>query len=562
MAEEDAEVPQGYIEDEEQDKSESPKDPQERDAERGFTEEELAICTKVLDALGRNPAILNRRDYRDVRRAAGVFINGMEKKYYDGTASAAEFKKQRDNKLEKNRIIQKKKDLDREKIAKTKLRSMRTEYLNKLLEPPQNLLIEGPEDIKPKSLEEELKNPRSCYICKCRFFDLHHFYDQLCPKCSAISWHRRTRMVDLSNKIALVTGARVKIGLQVGLRLLRCGCDVHVTTRFPHDAAIRYSQQPDFEKWKNKLHIHGLDLRDLRAVERFCAYLVATLPRLDIIINNAAQTIRRNPQYYEHLMNTELLPIDQLPPQVQTLVKSNMHFVSETTDMLLGVENKAEETKSEAEPAKSEAVTSPKGKKVASSAALSQVPLTEEDFTVDKSLFPKNQYDVHDQQIDLRKHNSWLLRLHEVPTIEVVEVTAVNAIAPFILIRSLKPLMMHIPEEDKFVINVSAMEGKFYRFKTVNHPHTNMAKASLNMMTRTSADDFVRDRIYMNCVDTGWITDENPHDKAQEIAATGFQTPIDEQEASSRIIDPIFSAILDGVKEHGKFYKDYLHSEW
>lgn len=555
--EEDDVIPQGYMEEEEHDNSESPADPGERDKERGFNESELITCMKVLQSLGERPEVLNRRDYRDLRRAAGIFIDGMENKFYDGTASASDFKKQKSNRMEKNRINQKKKDLDKVKIAKTAMRSMRLEYLNKLLE-PEPLMIEAPAEVKPAE-EEELKNPRSCYICKCRFFELHEFYDQLCPKCAKLSWHRRTRKVDLTGKIALVTGARVKIGLNIGLRLLRNGCTVHVTTRFPHDAAIRYAEQPDFQEWKDRLHIHGLDMRDLKAVERFTAYLNATLPYLHILINNAAQTIRRNPQYYAHLMDTELLPVDKLPEPVQNLVKSNMHFVTETTEMLMGVEN---ENKERIERENKNKDVNDQGKKVASSAALSQVPLTEEDFSVDKALFPSDQYDVHNQQVDLRKHNSWLLRLHEIPTIEVVEVTAVNAIAPFILIRSLKNLMTNVPDEDKFVINVSAMEGKFYRFKTVNHPHTNMAKASLNMMTRTAADDFVRDRIYMNAVDTGWITDENPHDKAAEIAATGFQTPIDEQEASSRIVDPIFSSIADGVKEYGKFYKDYGHSEW
>ena len=75
----------------------------------------------------------------------------------------------------------------------------------------------------------------------------------------------------------------------------------------------------------------------------------------------------------------------------------------------------------------------------------------------------------------------------------------------------LKPLMLRTPERDKHIVNVSAVEGQFYRkFKTTRHPHTNMAKAALNMMTRTSATDYAADGIHMNSVDTGWVTDEDP----------------------------------------------------
>eukprot|EP01111_Echinosteliopsis_oligospora_P012991 TRINITY_DN4550_c0_g1_i1.p1 TRINITY_DN4550_c0_g1~~TRINITY_DN4550_c0_g1_i1.p1 ORF type:complete len:286 (+),score=82.78 TRINITY_DN4550_c0_g1_i1:726-1583(+) len=285
--------------------------------------------------------------------------------------------------------------------------------------------------------------------------------------------------------------------------------------------------------------------------------MVNTLPCLHIIINNAAQTVRRNPQYYAHLMETELLPVHQLPSQIQTVVESNMHFLTNTTGLMLAP---SKESSAGSFGSQQESIIS--SPQLHHSASMSQAQLIDEDFTVSKSMFPEGSYDVHNQQIDLRTHNSWLMRMHEVPTIEMIEVTAVNAIAPFIINKGLKPLMLKIPEEDKFIINVSAMEGKFYRFKTVNHPHTNMAKASLNMMTRTSADDYAKDRIYMNAVDTGWITDENPFERAQDIAKTGFQTPIDEEEASSRILDPIFACVHDGVKEWGKFYKDYAQSEW
>lgn len=150
----------------------------------------------------------------------------------------------------------------------------------------------------------------------------------------------------------------------------------------------------------------------------------------------------------------------------------------------------------------------------------------------------------------------------------------VNAIAPFVLNSRLKPLMeTPTVRPDRYIINVSAMEGKFYRYKMPNHPHTNMAKAALNMLTRTSSEDLAKkSRIFMNSVDTGWINDENPLEKASKIAKTNlFQTPIDEIDAAARILDPIFVGVNadeestngeSGAKEYGKFYKDYKETEW
>ena len=151
-------------------------------------------------------------------------------------------------------------------------------------------------------------------------------------------------------------------------------------------------------------------------------------------------------------------------------------------------------------------------------AELSQVPLLPEELAAQKDLFPEGRLDQDLQQVDLRERNSWRLMLAEVPAVELLEVQLVNAIAPFLLNARLKPLMLRTPERDKHIVNVSAVEGQFYRkFKTTRHPHTNMAKAALNMMTRTSAADYHADGIHMNSVDTGWVTDEDPvHDRGAQ----------------------------------------------
>jgi NAD(P)-dependent dehydrogenase (short-subunit alcohol dehydrogenase family) len=197
------------------------------------------------------------------------------------------------------------------------------------------------------------------------------------------------------------------------------------------------------------------------------------------------------------------------------------------------------------------------------SAALSQRRYLDEDFLGGESLFPADRYDEDRQQVDLRDINSWRLRMHEVETPELLEVQLVNAVAPYILNARLKPLMLRTPERHKHVVNVSAMEGQFYRgTKTDKHPHTNMAKAALNMMTRTSASDFVKDGIHMNAVDTGWVTDEDPAAHAARKSDLGFSPPLDIIDGAARIVDPIFDGRLTGRHVWGQFLKDYRPAPW
>eukprot|EP00941_MAST-03F_sp_MAST-3F-sp1_P000570 g570.t1 len=357
----------------------------------------------------------------------------------------------------------------------------------------------------------------------------------------------------MRGKIVLLTGARVKIGFQCGLKLLRAGATLVATTRFPKDCAKRYAKEEDFSEWKDRLMIFGLDLRDLVALENFCSLLIEKLPRLDVIVNNACQTIRRPVAYYSHLMPGESMQISDLPKDVRRLLHQNQEYER----------NQASSLKIMQSPFVPSSTIS-----AMSSAEKSQIALSTSDSLSKskmKEMFPKHCFDVNGQQIDLREKTSWTMKLEEVGTPEIAEVFAINTLAPFILNGKLKKLFQKDKNGAKFIVNVSAMEGKFYRRKSANHPHTNMAKAALNMMTRTSAVAYAKEGIFMNSVDTGWVNDEDPLPKATKKAKLqNFQTPIDEIDAAARVLDFVFTGINGGGENivYGKFLKDYGETEW
>lgn len=518
--------------------------------------QELEACTATLRKLARGRGFFDGDHCRELRRALAPLSQRMQRRMFGGL-SQADYEEGKAQRREAVGRRAQRRALDQQCVEKAAMRSRRLERLAELQRQGEHLPLvadgaaqaAGDGDVQDEA-SAELREPRACYTCKRRFYLLHHFYADLCPECAALNWQKRHQACDCRGMVALVTGGRVKIGFQVVLKLLRWGARVAVTTRFPRDAAQRFAEQAKEEgaDWMERLDVYGLDFRDVAAIEGFCAFCCERYDRLDVLINNACQTIRRPIGYYKHLLQAEA-SVDALPGTQRHMLEGfeqwhALHPQPAARAITAGDAEGGEGCRS-----------------LAPSAAQSQVALLAEDLT---TAFPSEVFDTNGQQVDLRLRNTWIMKMEEIQTAELAEVFLINAMAPFILNSRLQPLLERAPEGSaKFIVNVSAMEGKFYRTKAPYHPHTNMAKAALNQLTRTAAGDLATRRIYMSAVDTGWINDENPLEKAKRYSERhNFQCPLDEVDAAARILDPVAVAMLGGEPLWDVFLKDYAPTEW
>ncbi len=380
-----------------------------------------------------------------------------------------------------------------------------------------------------------LVNARACYACKQRYTEIDAFYHQLCPSCAGRSRSRRDARTDLTGRRALLTGGRAKIGMHLALRLLRDGADTTITTRFPSDAVRRFTSMPDSAEWLHRLRIVGIDLRDPAQVVAL-ADAVASRGHLDILVNNAAQTVRRSPGAYSALAAAETAALPHGPlPEVVVLGHAR-----------------------DAHPPALSAGRSP----AFTAHALTALALTSGSSSLDR-VADRTAVDAAGLVPDLDDVNSWTRQVEQVDALELLEVQLCNSVAPFVLVSRLRPSLAASPARRTYVVNVSAMEGQFGRgYKGPGHPHTNMAKAALNMLTRTSAPEMLEtDGILMTAVDTGWITDERPHPLKARLHGEGFHAPLDLVDGAARVYDPIVRGER-GEDVFGCFLKDYSPAAW
>lgn len=377
----------------------------------------------------------------------------------------------------------------------------------------------------------------------------------MCASCGETNRRNRLTTCDLAGRVAIVTGARIGIGYAVALRLLRAGATVLATSRFTHDAARRFAAEPDFAEWSARLRLHRLDLRHVPDVEAWAREQNGTLPRLDLLINNAAQTIRRPSGFYAHLTESEASPAEL--PQAARALLAFPHSTSDTPLSMLPVFA----SNTPAIPERLRLLDTPPRIPFPESA-----PELAASFQTDRERFPAGQLTPDGQQLDLSLVNSWLLRDDEISALELIEVHVINAVAPFLLLSRLKERLVKTATQTgrAYAVNVSSSEGRFggTKKKPWRHPHTNMAKAALHMMTYTCASDYARFRIYLNAVDPGWVSYQHPHRQQVEMQVRGTRPTLTLDDGAARVCHPVWTGENEAHFLSGKLLKDFVPVEW
>ena len=354
--------------------------------------------------------------------------------------------------------------------------------------------------------------PKNCYACNSSYNEVHSFYHRLCPDCAGLNLNQRWREADLQGRKVIITGGRVKVGYATALKFLRMGAEVVVTTRFPASALENFKKEDDYEQWSLNLEVYGLDLRLIGQVESFIAHYTRNYGSLDILVNNAAQTIKYPTEYYAPIVEHERKLLVDFGNQKR--LTANVHLGE--TKLLTQAED------------------------------LQNLEL--------------NRFG---QPVDTREKNSWNSTLQEIDALELLEVNLINQISPFIMIKAFTPLFGKSRYKDGFIINVTSSEGQFsYGNKTIFHPHTNMTKAALNMMTRTSAKEYAERSIWMNSVDVGWISTGASEELREKQFERGYIPPLDSVDGAARIMHPIFDQLEGKAQYVGQLIKNYRVENW
>ncbi|KAJ3080074.1 hypothetical protein HDU99_009343, partial [Rhizoclosmatium hyalinum] len=394
----------------------------------------------------------------------------------------------------------------------------------------------------------------------------------ICSDCQSFNLKKREEVVDLTGKHALVTGGRIKIGQAAALRLLRNGATVHVTTRFPLLLLHAFKSQPDAEVWWSRLNVYGLDLRDLGSVLTFCNHLVQKLEHLDILIQNAAQTIRRPAAYYAPMVKAESDLRESLPGHILAnwVRFDSVGMIEAARRDIPAVLDEAQQTLMKLDTTISRDLSS----------SVLRSLIVPGDVSDKAATDPNWNLQVAQQSIDpldMRPSTTWNQSLPDVALSEVAEVLVVNSLAPTLLMQRLQPLLSRPRDYPAFVVNVSSREGSFsatqkqgdagsgFDDTTGLHPHTNMAKAALNRLTQTIAEDWAKDGVYVTAVDPGWVSLMGPvvmEDGKGVGGKTGVIPPLSVEDGAARVLAPVFDGYSNGVLMSGVLLRNFQVSSW
>ncbi|WP_299621232.1 SDR family oxidoreductase [uncultured Tenacibaculum sp.] len=448
-----------------------------------FTQEEWDNCIKVLQTLKDNP----------FHNPDNQLFSGLITKIHKKA------KKQKSYESTQERLKHDLNVLKESTIFKNAIRN-------------ETLYAEG--ELNTTKEFKSINKPKNCYVCNVQYNKVHFFYNRMCPNCAEENYENRFKNIDLEGRNVIITGGRVKIGYATALKILRANANVVVTSRFPASALDQFKKEEDYNDWKDKLIVYGLDLRNLTAVKEFIKFYKSSYSTLNILINNAAQTIKYNDTYYTPLVQQEqklLLNSDE------NLCIANTTSVLQETNLLVNSEEYQD--------------------------------------------FKMNRFG---QPIDTREKTSWNSTLEEVSMYELLEVNLINQISPYFLIKELTPLFSKSKFNKRFIINVTSSEGQFsYNNKTIFHPHTNMTKAALNMMTRTSGKQFEKDHnVLMYAVDVGWISTGAKEILREKQFKRGYIPPLDSADGAARILQPILEGIQEKPILAGTLLKNYKIENW
>ncbi|KAM7190695.1 3-oxoacyl-reductase 4 [Rhypophila sp. PSN 637] len=421
------------------------------------------------------------------------------------------------------------------------------------------------------------KRQQGCYICRFHLKDPHPVYKSMCGPCGAFNYAGNSislpSSLKLPGKIALVTGARVNLGYRTALRLLRCGAKVIATTRYPNDAAVRYSQEPDFEEWQDRLKIIGADFRTARdAFGLVKATQIALaewgVERLHILINNAAQTLTDSIKKEERAIVRET---QQSKEASSTKLVQQTHYYSPrvrggiTPLALYGGDNQLPKSAPLLKDSTSSSSSPPEISVPGNVKDDGRTSLTE---------------------IEPYFKSSWVQSVSEIPYEDIISAHAVNAFVPLILCRELLPLMgelksnrppppptpqsttssrkatnrtNHIPPKPlAYILNISSREGLFestpsHSHKKGHHVHTNMTKAAINMIVQTEAQTCWEERLVsMNTVDPGYMSSAPEMDHL-----FGAQRPLDWEDGVARVLWVVAVGEGEGQAVWGRFLKHF-----